>query len=154
MGSSTTVSRVINAPPQAVYQAFLDQDALVAWLPPGSMTGVVHAFDACEGGAFTMSLVYPEDDTSARGKTSASTDTFEGRFVTLFPNREIAWAVEFESADASYAGEMMVRTTLAPVGSGTEVTIVCDKIPPGISPEDNAAGCRSSLQKLASYLAG
>jgi uncharacterized protein YndB with AHSA1/START domain len=116
------------------------------------MTGVVHAFDAREGGAFNMSLVYPESGGPARGKTSESTDTFRGRFVKLIPNKQIAWAVEFESADPSFAGEMTVTTTLARAGSGTKVTILCENIPRGVRPEDNALGCRSTLEKLAFFL--
>jgi uncharacterized protein YndB with AHSA1/START domain len=152
--ASTVVSRVINAPPEAVYRAFLDPDALAAWLPPGDMRGVVHAFDAREGGAFHMSLVYPDDDRSARGKSSASADTFEGRFAKLVRNEQVVWTVEFESADPAFAGEMMVSTTFAPAGSGTNVTIRCENIPNGIRPEDNEAGCRSSLEKLATYFDG
>lgn len=152
--TSTVVSRVVNAPREAVYRAFLDQDALVAWLPPGSMTGVVHAFDAREGGAFSMSLIYPEGDRSARGKTTDTTDTFRGRFVKLIPGERIVWAVEFDSAAPSFAGEMIVSTTLAPAGSGTKVTMLCENIPPGIRREDNEAGCRSTLEKLAAFLNG
>jgi uncharacterized protein YndB with AHSA1/START domain len=152
--ASTVVSRVIDAPREAVYRAYLDRDSLAAWLPPGAMTGVVHAFDAREGGSFSMSLVYPKGDRSARGKTTENTDTFRGRFVTLIPNERIVWAVEFESADSAFAGEMIVATTLAPAAGGTEVTIRCDNIPAGVRLEDNEAGCRSSLEKLASFLAG
>jgi uncharacterized protein YndB with AHSA1/START domain len=152
--ASTVVSRVINAPREAVYQAFLDQDALAAWLPPGSMRGVVHAFDGREGGSFRISLVYPDGDRSSRGKTSESTDTFRGRFVELIPCERIVWAIDFESADPSFAGEMIMSTTLAPAGSGTKVTILCENIPRGIRPEDNEAGCRSTLENLASFLDG
>jgi uncharacterized protein YndB with AHSA1/START domain len=152
--ASTVVSRVINASREGVYRAFLDQDALVAWLPPDSMRGVVHAFDAREGGAFEMSLVYPEVDRSSRGKTDESTDTFRGRFVKLIPNERIVWAVEFESADPSLAGEMIVDWTLVPAGNGTKVTVLCKNIPRGIRPEDNEAGSRSTLEKLASLLDG
>ncbi len=70
--ASTVVSRVLDAPREAVYRAYLDRDSLAAWLPPDAMTGVVHTFDAREGGAFSMSLVYPEGDRSARGKTTES----------------------------------------------------------------------------------
>ena len=147
----TVVSTRIGAPREAVYRAFVDQDALATWLPPGSMRGVVHAFDAREGGAFSMSLVYPEDE-APRGKTSERTDTFRGRFVELVPNEQIVWATQFESADPSLAGEMIVRTTLVAQGDATQVTITCGNIPRGVRLEDNEAGCRSSLQKLASYL--
>jgi uncharacterized protein YndB with AHSA1/START domain len=152
--TSTVVSRVINAPREAVYRAFLDRDALTAWLPPDTMTGVVHAFDGREGGAFRMSLEYPEGDRSSRGKTSERTDTFRGRFVKLIPNERIVWATEFESADPSFAGEMIVSWTLEPAGSGTRITVLCEDIPRGIRLEDNEAGCRATLEKLASFLDG
>lgn len=150
--ASTVVSRVLNVPREAVYRAFLDQDALATWLPPGSMKGVMHAFDGREGGTFRMSLVYPEGDGSSRGKTSERTDTFQGRFVELIPSERIVWATEFESADPAFAGEMIVTTTLAPAGNGTKITIACENIPSGIRPEDNEAGCRSTLEKLAAFL--
>ena len=35
---------------------------------------------------------------------------------------------------------------------GTEVTVLFEHIPPGIRPEDNDAGTRSSLEKLARYV--
>jgi len=35
---------------------------------------------------------------------------------------------------------------------GTEVTIVFEHLPPGIRPEHNDAGTRSSLEKLARYI--
>lgn len=65
------------------------------------------------------------------------------------------WATEFESADPAFAGEMIVATTLAPAdGSGTKVTIACKNIPSGIRPEDNEAGCRATLEKVAAFLGG
>jgi uncharacterized protein YndB with AHSA1/START domain len=149
---NTVVSRVVAAPRESVYGALLDKDALRTWLPPDPMTGVVHAFDAREGGPFRMSLVYPEGDTSSRGKSSERTDTFQGRFVTLIPNERVVWAVEFESDDPSFAGEMLLTWMLAPVDGGTEITVLCENIPRGIRPEDNEAGCRSTLENLAAFL--
>jgi uncharacterized protein YndB with AHSA1/START domain len=152
--ASTVVSHVIAAPREAVYRALLDKDAVAAWLPPSSMTGVVHAFDGREGGAFCISVVYPESDSSSRGKSADRTDTVEGRFVTLIPNQRVVWATEFDSADPSFAGEMILTWTLAPVDGGTEITVLCENIPPGIRPEDNEAGCRSTLENLAAFLEG
>lgn len=150
----TEVSRVINASPAAVYRAFVDPAALAAWLPPGAMTGVVHAFDPRRGGAFSMSLVYPPGEDAGRGKTTTDTDRFQGRFVDLRPDERIVWAVVFDSADESFAGEMTVTTSLASAGGGTNVTMFCENIPGGISPGDNEAGCDASLQKLARLLEG
>jgi uncharacterized protein YndB with AHSA1/START domain len=149
---STVVSRVIAAPREAMYRALLDKDAVATWLPPMPMTGVVHAFDAREGGAFRISLVYPEGDSSSRGKSSERTDTVRGRFVTLIPNERVVWATEFESADPSFAGEMILTWTLVAVDGGTAITVLCENIPRGIRPEDNEAGCRSTLENLAAFL--
>lgn len=49
---------------------------------------------------------------------------------------------------------MIVATTLKPTGRGTEVTIHCDDIPPGVRLEDNEAGCRLTLDQLATFLGG
>lgn len=153
-GRTTTASKVIGVPPDAVYRAYLDRDAIARWLPPGTMTGVVHAFEAREGGRFSMSLMYPESEASARGKTDARTDTFAGRFVKLVPDEQIVWATVFESDDPSFAGEMIVATTLRPVERGTEVTVRCDNIPAGVRLEDNELGCRLTLDQLAKFPGG
>lgn len=148
----TVVSKIVDAPREAVYQALLDPQALAQWLPPQDMRGQVHALDARVGGEIRMSLTYLDQAAAPRGKTSAATDTFRGRFVQLVPGERIVWAVQFESADPSFAGEMTVSWTLVPTQDGTEVTVRCDQIPPGIRLEDNEAGSRSTLEKLASYL--
>jgi uncharacterized protein YndB with AHSA1/START domain len=151
-GTSTRVSRTIKAPRKAVYQAFLDRDALASWLPPETMTGQVHAFEPHEGGRFRMSLTYQDPRHSPGGKTSEDTDTVRGRFVELVPDEKVAWVTEFESQDPGFAGEMRITFSLTDADGGTEVCVVCDNIPRGVRPEDNELGCRSSLKKLAALL--
>lgn len=154
-GASTEVSRVIDASPGDVYRAFLDPDAVAAWLPPSGMTGHVHHFDPREGGEFRISLTYRDSADSpggTGGKTTENTDTHRGRFVRQVPNERIEQVVEFESDDPGFAGEMRITVTLEDVDEGTEVAYRCEDIPNGIRPEDNEAGCRSSLQKLAALL--
>lgn len=149
------MSRVVRAPRSAVYRAFLDPDVLVAWLPPDGMTGHVHRLEPREGGAYRISLTYDDPSTSpggAGGKTTAGADTHHGRFVRLVPDERIEEVVAFESDDPAFAGEMRITVTLADVEDGTTVTFRCDDVPPGIRPEDNEAGCRSSLRKLAALL--
>jgi uncharacterized protein YndB with AHSA1/START domain len=116
------------------------------------MKGQVHAFDAREGGKFRMSLTYLDPKHSLSRKTSEDTDTFRGRFVDLAPCEKIVEAVEFESQDPAFAGEMRMTVRLADTAEGTEVTILCEGIPKGIRPEDNELGCKESLQKLAALI--
>ena len=99
-----------------------------------------------------MSLFYPSSEQVHRGKTSEREDSFTARFVELTPPVRIVQAVSFHSADPAFSGEMTFEATFEVADSGTEVTIVCTHIPSGIRPEDNEAGCRSSLEKLARYI--
>jgi uncharacterized protein YndB with AHSA1/START domain len=150
--ASTTVSRIIKAPRHAVYRACLDPDVLAKWRVPDTMTARVHVFEAREGGTYRMSLTYKDPKQSLGGKTSDDTDTFQGRFVELVPEEKIVEAIAFESRDAGFAGEMKMTTRLTDAADGTEVTILCEGLPPGIRPEDNETGTRQSLQKLAGLL--
>ena len=148
---STRVSRIIKASRRAIYQAFLDPEALVSWLPPDTMKGHIYEFDAREGGAYRMSLTYLEPDHSAPGKTSEHTDVVRGRFLELIPDERIVQLVEFESKDPAFAGTMSITWTLADVPGGTEVTILCENVPKGIRRSDHETGLRSTLEKLAAF---
>ena len=151
-GSSTQVTRIIRASRPIVYQAFVDADAVLAWLPPDGMRGEILDFEARPGGAFSMSLVYLESEHRVAGKTEDDRDTFRGRFVELVPDEKIVQSVDFESPDPELAGTMRMTWTLKDVVSGTEATCLCENIPPGIQPEDNEEGGRSSLAKLAALV--
>ena len=68
---------MIAAPPEKVYAAFVDADALAAWLPPAGKSGRFGRFDLPPGGSYRMVLTYADPATS-RGKTTANSDVVEG----------------------------------------------------------------------------
>ena len=72
--------------------------------------------------------------------------------MELAPPRRIVEVITFDSADLAFAGEMRMEVTFAADGDGTAVTVVFRDLPPGIRPEDNEAGARSALEKLARYV--
>jgi uncharacterized protein YndB with AHSA1/START domain len=150
--AASRASRIIPAAREAVYDAFMDRDALPAWLPPGGMTGEIHAFDARVGGGYTMSLFYPPDERTVRGKTTDREDRVEVRFVELDRPRRIVESVRFDTGDPADFGEMTLTATFAAVSGGTEVTLEFASLPPGLRPEDNDAGARMSLDQLARWL--
>jgi uncharacterized protein YndB with AHSA1/START domain len=143
-----SASRVIMASPRTIYQAFVDPEALVSWLPPKGMKGRLHEFDPREGGTYRMVLTY---DHSAPGKTFEHSDVVRGRFLELVPDERMVQSVEFESEDPAFAGAMRMTWTLAAVPGGTEVTILCANVPEGIRQEDHDAGLRSTLENLAAF---
>jgi uncharacterized protein YndB with AHSA1/START domain len=142
-------SKLIPASPDAVYAAFMDPAALVEWLPPGEMTGTMHAFDGRVGGGYEMSLFYPENGSVPRGKTTAREDRVSVRFTALEPGRRIVWAVLFATDDPALKDQMTMTVTLEPVVGGTRVTFLSENLPPGLRPEDNEEGARQSLENLA-----
>ena len=148
--SSTRIRHHVNAPRASVYRALVDADAVATWMAPTGMTSHVHAFDPREGGAFRISLTY--DEPTGTGKTSAHTDTYHGRFVTLAPNEQVVEVVEFETSDPAMRGEMTIMISLSDADGGTEVLAVHDDLPPGLSPADNELGWRLSLAKLAALV--
>ena len=148
--SATHICRRIDAPRAAVYRALLDADAVAHWMVPAGMTSHVHTFDPREGGAFRISLTY--DAPTGTGKSTAQTDTYHGRFVTLVPNEQVVEVVEFETADPALQGEMTISFTLTDAGGGTEVVAVHDRLPPGLSSAENETGWRMSLANLAALV--
>jgi uncharacterized protein YndB with AHSA1/START domain len=145
--TSTRLHQHVKAPRAAVYRALLDAQAVAVWMVPSGMTSFIHAFDAREGGAFRISLTY--DAQTGTGKTTAHTDTYHGRFVTLVPNEQVVEVMEFETADDSMRGEMTVTFTLIEAEGGTDLIAVHANVPAGVSPADNETGWRMSLEKLA-----
>jgi uncharacterized protein YndB with AHSA1/START domain len=150
MPRTDRASRVIAAPPERVWAALVDPRALLAWLPPGRMTGRFERFDARPGGSYRMVLSYA-DASGAPGKATADSDIVEARFVDIVPGERVVQAVDFVSDDPAYAGTMTMTWNVAVADAGSRVDIVAEDVPDGISAEDHAAGLASSLAKLAAY---
>ena len=150
-GRVDEASRLVAAAPRDVYQALVDQDALVAWLPPEGMTGRFERFDLRPGGSYRMVLAYDDPHTEP-GKTGEGTDVVDVAIVDLVPGRSVVQEVDFPSDDPAFAGTMTMTWTVEPAGDGARVTVRATGVPSGISPEDHAAGMASSLAHLDAYV--
>ena len=82
MPGTVTFHRVLKAPPDRVYRAFLDPDAMSKWLPPQGFVGKVHEMDARVGGGYRMSFT---------NFGTGSTHSFGGRYTELTPNQCIRY---------------------------------------------------------------
>lgn len=154
MGRTDTASRVVAAPPDAVYAALVDADALLAWLPPTGMTARFDHFDPRPGGSYRMVLTYL-DPSGSPGKATADSDVVDARFVDLVPGTRVVQAVDFVSDDPALAGTMTMtwEVTATPAGD-SRVEFRAENVPPGISADDHAAGLASSLANLAAFVEG
>ena len=144
-------SRDIAAPPDRAFAALVDQEALLAWLPPEGMTGRFERFDARPGGSYRLVLTYT-DGSDSPGKSTADADVVDARYVEIVPGERVVQEIDFVSDDPAFAGTMTMTWSVTPSGEGSLIDISAADVPSGISPEDHAAGMASSLENLAAYL--
>ena len=130
--------RVLHAPPERVYRAFLDADAKAKWLPPYGFTAHVHHSEAKVGGTYKMSFT---------NFTTQKSHGFGGKIVELVPNERIRYTDKFD--DPNLPGEMQVTVTLKKVSVGTEMTVVQEGLPEVIPVDGCYLGWQQSLEQLA-----
>ena len=129
--------RVLRAPAERIYKAFLDADALCRWLPPYGYLGKIDRIDPQAGGSFHMTF------TSFQTGHSHS---FESRFLELIPGQRIRFADKFD--DPGLAGDMTKTITLQTVSCGTEIEILHEGLPAAIPAEMCYLGWQESLLQL------
>jgi uncharacterized protein YndB with AHSA1/START domain len=130
--------RVLRAPPEKVYRAFLDADAMARWLPPYGFLCKVHHLEANVGGTFRMSF---HNFSTGHGHA------FGGEYLELVPNERIRYTDKFD--DPNLPGVMAVDVQLKAVSCGTELNVVQDGIPDVIPLEMCYLGWQESLTQLA-----
>jgi uncharacterized protein YndB with AHSA1/START domain len=140
-GNTVTLHRVLRAPPERVYRAFIEAAAMEKWLPPHGFTGKVHEIDARVGGGYRMSFT-----NFGTGKSHS----FGGRYVELTPHERIRYTDQFD--DPALSGEMNVTITLRPVSCGTDLEVVQEGLPVVIPVEFCYLGWQESLTLLANLV--
>ena len=129
--------RVLRAPPERVYRAFLDADAIAKWIPPNGFTCKVHHMDARVGGGFKMSFT-----NFSTGKSHS----FGGEYLELLPHERIRYTDKFD--DPNLPGVIQVTITLKKVSCGTDVSIMQEGVPGVIPAEACYLGWQESLTLL------
>lgn len=135
---TVNLHRVLRAPAERVYRAFMTADAMAKWLPPYGFTCTVHYLDARAGGSYRMSF---------SNFSTGNSHAFGGEYRELVPNEKISYTDKFE--DPGMPGEMRTTITLKGVSCGTELTVVQEGIPEVIPAEMCYLGWQESLAQLA-----
>ena len=133
--------RVLRAPPERVYRAFLDADAMAKWIPPYGFTCTVHHMEAKVGGTFRMSFT---------NFTSGNAHSFGGEYLELVPHQRIRYTDKFD--DPNLPGQIMVTVALTKVSCGTEINIVQEGLPEVIPVEMCYLGWQESIAQLATLV--
>jgi uncharacterized protein YndB with AHSA1/START domain len=138
MPSTIRLHRVLRAPPERVYRAFLEPDAMVKWLPPNGFTAKMHHCDARVGGTFRMSFT---------NFSNGASHAFGGEYLELTPHERLRYTDRFD--DPNLPGVMQVTVTLKAVFCGTDLGIVQEGVPDVIPAEACYLGWQESLTLLA-----
>lgn len=136
--NTVNLHRVLRAPAERIYKAFLDPEGMAKWLPPYGFTGNVDQMDAKVGGGYHMSFT-----NFGTGQSHA----FSGKYVELTAGERIRYTNKFDSP--GLPGEMQVTVSLRKVVCGTEITITQAGIPEVIPVESCYLGWQESLEQLA-----
>lgn len=136
--NNVRLHRVLRAPADKVYRAFLDPDALARWLPPFGFLGKVHEMNATVGGGYRMSFT---------NFGTGHAHSFSVKYVELTPHECIRHTDKFD--DPNLPGEMLVTIHFRNVICGTELTIEQEGIPEAIPAEMCYLGWQESLLQLA-----
>ena len=137
MPNTIRLHRVFKTKPERLYQAFLDPDALVKWIPPHGFTAKVHHMDARVGGSYKMSFT---------NFGTGSSHSFGGEYLELVPNKKIRHTDKFD--DPNMPGVLMVTIEIKPVMVGAEIHITQENLPDMIPVEMCYLGWSESLELL------
>ena len=135
------LQRVLRAPPERVYKAFLDADAMAKWLSPHGFTCKVQQMDVRVDGSYRMSFT-----NFATGQTHA----FGGVYRELVPFEKIRYTDKFD--DPNLPGEMQATITFKQVSCGCELNILQEGLPEVIPVESCYLGWQESLAQLANLV--
>ncbi len=138
---SVTLHRVLKAPAERVYRAFIDGDAICKWMPPHGFLCTIHELDARPGGTFRMSFKH---------FASGASHSFGGRYLELVPGERIVNTDRFE--DDALEGEMRTTVTFRAQGPLTELSITQEGIPSQVPLEACYLGWQESLWLLAALV--
>jgi uncharacterized protein YndB with AHSA1/START domain len=129
--------RVFTAPPEKVFRAFTEPDAMASWLPPYGFIAKVHNMDVKVGGSYKMSFI---------NFTTGKAHSFGGEYLEIKPNELIKYTDRFD--DPNLPGEMITTIQFKKVLCGTELIATQEGIPSAIPTEMCYLGWQESLDKL------
>jgi uncharacterized protein YndB with AHSA1/START domain len=138
---TVNLHRILRAPPERVYNAFMVAEAMAKWLPPHGFTCTVHHMDAKVGGTFRMSFT---------NFTTGNGHAFGGEYLEIVANERLQYTDKFD--DPNLPGEMLVTVIFKRVSCGTEINISQAGIPELIPVEMCYLGWQESLEQLAALV--
>jgi len=144
--TSLSITRMLDAPVEAVFAAFTDPAQYQQWVGPGTMRSEVKRLEPHAGGAYRVTMY----DENANSHTVAGVY----REVTAPTRLVFTWAWEIDMGTIRAGHESLVTITFRPVGNRTELTIKHEKLENATSRDQHTQGWQGVMPKLEKFLAG
>ena len=136
---SLQVRRLISAPRERVFRAWIEREALQQWFRPGGVEVKVSRLEAHVGGSYQF-------ETKASDGTRVVTT---GKYLEIrFPEKLVfTWAT-----NATENKETLVTVEFIEQGASTEVILTHDRLASGVVMARHQQGWESILDRLASVM--
>lgn len=143
------IKRTIKAPPEKVFHAWADPQAVAQWMGPSDdMETIVEVQDFNIGGEYRWRMTAKHDTEHAGPK--GTTHVVGGRYVAIEPPRLLSftWAWLENGMDV---GESLVTLEFNEVDNGTELVLTHDKLPTPEAVKAHGDGWEGCLNCLVHY---
>ena len=153
-GFTLTITRVFDAPREAVFQAWIDPAQIARWIGPRSIRAEVKQMDARPGGTYRIFM---------HGRETGQVNIVRGTYREVVPPERLVftWGWEDTGADRAAGGpppltgpETVVTLTFRAMGKQTEMTLRHEGFATEQSRDSHNVGWTGSFDKLAEALAG
>lgn len=139
-----TITRIIDAPRETVFNAWIDPAQLARWLGPGAIAAEIERLEPRPGGAYRIRMRRPDGATNVVG----------GVYREIIPAERLVFTWIWEAAGAAFNGgrESLVTVTFATRDGKTEMTLRHERLVNPESRDSHRHGWTGTFDKLAELL--
>jgi uncharacterized protein YndB with AHSA1/START domain len=141
--TALTLTRVIRAAPERVFQAWTRPDELKRWSCPEGLSVADTAVDLRVGGSYRIRMRDPE----------GALHTAVGTYREIDPPRRLVYTWEWVE-ETHKVGETLVTVEFKDLGGSTEVILTHERFPAAEATQAHEDGWISCLDRLEQVFAG
>lgn len=138
-----TMEREFAHPPEAVFKAWTEQDALRQWMGPGEITAPGSEIEACQDGVLTIPMLHPD----------GTIFTARGEIREYVQDRKLRFTWAWDQEDGSSGRLMEITLDFVPTKRGTRLTLHQVNFIDAEARDKHEFGWNGCYDKLEVYLA-
>jgi uncharacterized protein YndB with AHSA1/START domain len=137
------VTRVFEAPREAVFRAWTDPKQAAMWWGPQGFTTISREMDVRPVGAYRACMRSPQGTRHCR----------RGIYREVIPPEQLVFTYAWEDSDGKLGHETLVTVRFAELGGKTRLTLHQAGFATADARDDHHAGWSSCMERFADYLA-